>query len=290
MGFLARLLGRGSTSSRAAPLRDVEALAHSLTAPAVHAVHTRERTPSQLGGAPLAARGFAWPSRDGRPLTFLARIDMAQLYKSEPIDWLPATGALLFFYDVAEQPWGFDPADGQGWRVVYVNDGDAVAELPFPPLLDQANRLPKQFLAFQSIRSYPSAERETIGALALDEGESQAYEELQVRAFGDRPRHQLAGYPSPIQGDDMEYECELVSNGVYMGGGIAGADASAANGGGQTPAADAALSEWRLLLQMDSDEAADVMWGDAGIIYFWIRESDARARRFDASWVILQCY
>ena len=35
---------------------------------------------------------------------------------------------------------------------------------------------------------------------------------------------------------------------------------------------------------------ADVMWGDAGIIYFWIRESDARARRFDASWVILQCY
>ena len=32
------------------------------------------------------------------------------------------------------------------------------------------------------------------------------------------------------------------------------------------------------------------MWGDFGMIYFWIRESDARAGRFDNAWLILQCH
>jgi uncharacterized protein YwqG len=33
-----------------------------------------------------------------------------------------------------------------------------------------------------------------------------------------------------------------------------------------------------------------VMWGDGGVLYFWIREADARARRFDQAWVVLQCH
>jgi uncharacterized protein YwqG len=32
------------------------------------------------------------------------------------------------------------------------------------------------------------------------------------------------------------------------------------------------------------------MWGDAGILYFWIREEDARAGRFDQAWAVLQCH
>ena len=31
------------------------------------------------------------------------------------------------------------------------------------------------------------------------------------------------------------------------------------------------------------------MWGDVGRLYFWIRDADLRARRFDATWLILQC-
>lgn len=49
------------------------------------------------------------------------------------------------------------------------------------------------------------------------------------------------------------------------------------------------MSEWRLLLQLDSDDASDMMWGDSGILYFWIREADARAGDFSNVWVILQC-
>lgn len=46
----------------------------------------------------------------------------------------------------------------------------------------------------------------------------------------------------------------------------------------------------RLLLQVDSEERAGMMWGDAGRIYFWIREADLRARNFDGVRVDSQCH
>ena len=32
------------------------------------------------------------------------------------------------------------------------------------------------------------------------------------------PTHQLFGHPLPIQGNDMDLEAQLVSNGIYCGG------------------------------------------------------------------------
>ena len=47
-------------------------------------------------------------------------------------------------------------------------------------------------------------------------------------------------------------------------------------------------ADWRLLLQLDTDNDAGMMWGDTGVLYFWIREQDARAKDFSKVWVILQ--
>lgn len=281
MSFLSRLFGREAPSS-GPDSRDVEALAQPLAAAAAHAVHCREQTASHLGGSPLATPDLIWPSRDGRPLAFLARVDLAQLQRTLPVEWLPPNGALLFFYDVAEQPWGFDPKDRDGWRVVYLENPE-LAEMPFPLTLDAANRLPRQFLAFHAIRSYPSCQRDAVAALQFSDAELEQYDALQLRVFGDRPRHQLAGYPTPIQNDDMESESQFASHGIDLGD----------SGAGSTPRAMAlreGSSEWRLLFQIDSDDAADMMWGDVGTIYFWIREPDARARQFEACWLILQCH
>jgi uncharacterized protein YwqG len=33
-----------------------------------------------------------------------------------------------------------------------------------------------------------------------------------------------------------------------------------------------------------------MMWGDLGMLYYWIREEDLAARRFDRVWGISQCY
>ncbi|WP_371416950.1 DUF1963 domain-containing protein [Microbulbifer sp. THAF38] len=31
------------------------------------------------------------------------------------------------------------------------------------------------------------------------------------------------------------------------------------------------------------------MWGDCGMLYIWVRESDAKQCNFDDSWMIMQC-
>jgi uncharacterized protein YwqG len=47
--------------------------------------------------------------------------------------------------------------------------------------------------------------------------------------------------------------------------------------------------QWRLLLQVDSDQDAGMLWGDVGRIYYWIRAQDLAARRLGQAWLILQC-
>ncbi len=44
------------------------------------------------------------------------------------------------------------------------------------------------------------------------------------------------------------------------------------------------------MLQVDSDDEAGMMWGDAGMLYYWIRDDDLAARRFDRAWCVMQCY
>ena len=45
-----------------------------------------------------------------------------------------------------------------------------------------------------------------------------------------------------------------------------------------------------LLFQMDSDDDLDVMWGDAGMLYFCIDKIDLQNERFDQTKFTLQCY
>ena len=37
---------------------------------------------------------------------------------------------------------------------------------------------------------------------------------------------------------------------------------------------EAGADDWRLLLQVNSDDYAGWMWGDVGRVYFWIRRQD----------------
>jgi len=106
--------------------------------------------------------------------------------------------------------------------------------------------------------------------------------ELIDAEFRGAPKHQVAGYPSPVQGDDMELECQLVTHGLYCG------DPS----GYQDPRAVSlrdGAKDWRLLFQFDSDDELDVMWGDAGTLYYWVEREAAARGDFSNAWLILQC-
>jgi len=80
----------------------------------------------------------------------------------------------------------------------------------------------------------------------------------------------------------MELESQLVSNGLYCG------DETGYNDPRAAALAEGA-ADWVLLLQVDTDDDAGMMWGDCGLIYFWIRREDLARRDFSNVWMILQC-
>lgn len=278
MGLLGKIFGRDRPPPP--PPRDVAALLAPHGTPAVGLLRSDSPSRSHLGGAPALPPGVEWPSRDGRRLGLLARVDLAELRRELILDWLPPAGDLLFFYDLEEQPWGFDPEHRSGWEVLHLPEAGGA---PGEPAAGAPGALPRSDLGLRRITSYPSPERAAVEALALTEAEEELLFELIDRDFGDAPQHQMGGFPKPVQSDEMELTCQLVSHGLYCG------DPS----GYQDPRAaelEAGAADWRLLLQFDSDDDLGVMWGDCGMLYFWVREQDARAGDFSRVWMELQCF
>jgi uncharacterized protein YwqG len=254
-----------------------------LAAPALHLVGSNAPAFSTIGGLPYAPRNLPWPTWKGKSLRFLAQVDLEEAARAGTPDWAPKEGRLYFFYDYERFTWGFDPKHRGSWRVLYCPAGPSTVELAAPKGLGEDAIYTSKAITFRQIVSYPGWERIKTDWRAMSDGESDRLSEMAEAEFRGQPKHQMFGFPSPVQGDEMEMECQLVSNGIYCGNG----DAQ------DTPGARdlaAGASEWRLLLQLDSDRQAAMMWGDGGLLYFWIRESDARLGNFENVWMILQCH
>ena len=248
--------------------------------PAIVLEQAEGRTVCRLGGYPYLPAATDWPDRKGRPLSFIAELDLTALRAVGGPDWLPASGLLHLFFDVEEEPWGFDPADRDGWKVI-MTGAASPRPMPHPLGLSRDRGFAPIALAGRAALTYPTTER-----LDLPSGVSGTFEFEPVQDFmdadlGDGPRHQVGGYPSPIQNDGMELEAQLASNGIYVGGPDGYSDERVA-------ALEAGAGDWRLLLQIDSDAAAGIMWGDTGTLYVWVREQDARARDFSRVWIVVQ--
>lgn len=198
---------------------------------------------------------------------------------------LPGEGLLLFFYDAKEQPWGFRPADGDGWKVLHVAGPTPPLRSAVPPPDLPIRPFQPQALQLSLEDTLPGWESPVLTRLGMTTGERDRYfaltDQLRQRSPAG-PSHRIDGYPEPIQGDDMELECQLASNGLDVG-------TPAGYNHPRAPALRRGRGDWRLLLQLDSDDTAGMMWGDVGRLYFWIRLPDLRARRFDRVWLVLQC-
>jgi len=141
--------------------------------------------------------------------------------------------------------------------------------------------LGEQRVVASAALTIPPWESPQIDNLGLSQSEMDAYVDLVERITPGEQIHRVLGWPDQIQAD-MQLECQLVTHGLYVGDETGFDDPRArelARG----------AEDWRLLLQLDSDETIGMMWGDVGRLYWWIREADLRTRRFDASWLILQC-
>ena len=219
-----------------------------------------------------------------QPYSFIAQISFSEMatIQKHGLD-LPDCGALYVFYDVLYGGWGDNPTDSIGFKVIYVPDIERVARAQSPEFFDETPTFEEKFV--QPIVRFEHCPSQGIHfeALSLSEEDKKTYEEFDylVPETNDRSGHKVMGWPDIIQ-TPMEEECALVTSGKYCG------DAK----GYSSPESERILSqpnEWILLLQIDSDDAVGMEWGDSGVLYLWIKRSDLRNRHFEDTWLILQC-
>lgn len=230
---------------------------------------------SRLGGDPVLPRGAEWPRWRGRPLSFLALIDLSEI----TLDGLPETPRLLnFFYDAERQrAWGYRARHAGGWRVLATDIDDGW--LTPPP--SGAQRFGVRELAALRTLTIPGWEEDVLDDLSKEEQDRfDALTDAWREATGG-PDHQMGGWPNLIQAPLWE-PAQLASNGLDIGHsyGYSGKQAAALRDG---------IGKWRLLLQLDSDDELTWMWGDFGRLYFVITEDDLRLGEFARTWMVLQC-
>lgn len=228
---------------------------------------------TKIGGAPDLPADFAWPTRAGRRLAFVAQIAFAQLRRLAPVTpELPSDGLLWFFYDAEQQPWG-SRDESDGWHVAGQVGTETLVRHPDAPAFPACAIDMFVELTLPPIRS----------ALARSLGEAfDRYTDLHesfTYIYRRPPRvdgqvHRVGGHPDAIQGD-MTRRIEY---------GWRGADLDH-----PTDELEAAARTWRLLLQLDSDDAAGMMWGDSGRLFVWMREDDLRTGRWHDARLQLQC-
>jgi uncharacterized protein YwqG len=258
--------------TRTKHMHDAELTSHELT-PYIDAIRRVARRclvgsccelhcDSYFGGMPRVPANFEWPTKDGHPLAFVGQLHC------EDIDLVPSNdGDLLFFYD--NRHWGYKPRD-KGHAIVIHIPTDIERHEPELPTrtipaffgLTRKRVSPKQYqrvnVQFELSDSYPCYERKLIAF--PDDVADESYTEF---CSSIRPDIQIGGYPSPIQSDFMERDC---INAFGIG----------------------EVDDWVVLLQLF--EIGDMMWGDAGALYWFIYQSDLDAMRFDRVWMVSQCH
>ena len=132
-----------------------------------------------------------------------------------------------------------------------------------------------------------------IDGLDLSDEEFDAIEEIAGsydnairRTYGEKypywGRHQLGGNENVVQHPVAE---EVVQA-------LAGCHESATGGfdAARWQAVQHEVADWQLILQIDSDDNLDVMWGDAGTLYWLARTEDIAMGRWDRCAFNLQCF
>ena len=243
---------------------------------------------SRIGGWPSLPPNTDWPRHQGEPLSFLGQFDLSELPAN---DILPSTGLLSFFYDTRQESWGSNPADRSSFRVWYFANTSDLVDVSKPRFDDAKTSIAGWLFGkrpHHGIQTFPLCKVAFRPFLSLpelspdedrDDADAEAFFEFKESLRGD---HQLLGWPTPIQGP-MELECELIANGLSLE--TAGVFRSQA-----ATDLEPRAGNWRLLLELSSDKNAGMMWGDAGSLYFWIRNEYLAAGDFDRCWCIFQCH
>ena len=221
-----------------------------------------EQPVTRLGGTPNMPREIAWPRRrSGDPHSFLAQVDLARLEICDGLP-LPDSGSLFFFCDAEYLPEGSDPRDvSDGIKVVYSSTSLSDNRLRTPPPELNTEYVFKSFSLKPTLDlTAPAQDVWEIESLHMSDAESYAYGEIFAQVCAsDGSVHRMGGYPNLAQYRQLEF-----------------------TGRAEAP-------DWRLLIQLNSEDDAGMMWGDQGKLYFIIREQDLKSLSFEKARMDWQC-
>jgi hypothetical protein len=260
-----------------------------LLRPAVRLVFTTEpgTAVARLGGLPSLPDDVEWPTWPGHgPLSFVGELACERL-AAFPLDIpFPSTGRLLFFYrdgsydDEPETVGTWDASTLQGARAIHVDGGSP------RPAPEGTTTYPEQRYAGRAIVTAPDWQHPDLEAAFGSPGRDATSlmthpvaadvftEELRARHHG--PGHQVGGYADPIQGPvEQEVAVAALGNQVHPG----------------DPRLEEEAGRWELLLQVDTDDDVEMVWGDAGALY-WMTRGDQPWTEASAAEVLFtwQCY
>ena len=234
---------------------------------------------SRLGGVPDLPVELQWPMWQGVPQAFIGQLNLEELHAYDVEYALPAGGMLWFFFAAQQRTYGASPDDLGSWSVIFRREITQLARRSVPPDLPTKARFKGCQLDFVPEVTLPAVPLVEIPDLDWSDEEQERYDDLFTALNNESGKqhyqHRVLGHALTLQ-DDMRQQCQLMSRGVR--------DihdpriALLAKG----------ASNWRLLLQIDSDERTGMRWESAGLLYYWIRWPDCATCYFDETWAVVQ--
>lgn len=224
---------------------------------------------AQVGGRPRVSADFEWPVWEGYgPLSFIAEVDLTELTAFDLDLALPPEGRLLaFYFDVESESFagplvGSNEASQAGARLLHVPaTTESDSECPAPA---GTTEYPTQRLTGWPLITFPHAEHpvlerefgssddpEAVDAHAVDEF---FYSDDLADFTGEVLGHRLGGWPAHFQGPIEYWPAQSALDTTDFGDQVT-----------------TEAMKWRLLLQIDSDDISEMMWGDVGTLYWLVR-------------------
>lgn len=227
---------------------------------------------SKFGGMPNVPKNFVWPtssrypSYEQTPLPFLLELDFAEINGDGALADFPQNGLMYVFVDEddvndpdfkdGEEPY----AEGRTFKILYFDDAEDLTPAQKPTALAKIYK--EFYVAPETVKTYPNTE--------------DCQEAFDI--YCNRP----------VGGMDDAYD---VLQGENMDSTLIGGWASYIQG--QEILTDDKHNEWILLMQIPSyfDVSWEncITWGDAGVIYMFIRKTDLTARNFNNVKFDMQC-
>ncbi len=227
---------------------------------------------SKIGGSPDLPINWQLPTYQGKPLAFVAQVNLDEIPAQIRNPMLPQTGILYFFSVFAWQLPDGDLHPDIDWdsyknpnfsQVLYWRGGGELIRRPIPETLKTFKPAKVTFLEMFSFPRADDYRRDVaLQDMQWTEDEFARFDELGFdfdflifQQIGRTPQHKLLGYADVIQNRCVD-------------------------------------AGWRLLFQIDSDYHqlhTDMMWGDGGMIYFMIETDKLTPTYQDFTHVLSDC-